>query len=67
MPNLATNCDRCRRLIDLADPRLTITPTIGAGYTFCPDCGEIVILDADTARRSRVAGGEARGQSHETD
>jgi predicted RNA-binding Zn-ribbon protein involved in translation (DUF1610 family) len=57
-PAPTTTCPKCGFRVDLADPRVTITPTIDAGYAFCPDCGEIIILDADTTRRARVARGE---------
>jgi hypothetical protein len=33
--------------------------TVNAGYTFCPRCGGIVIPDADTTKRARVARGES--------
>jgi RNA polymerase primary sigma factor len=37
---------------------LRVTPTINAGYTFCPGCGEIVPLDKYTTRRVRFARGD---------
>jgi hypothetical protein len=46
-------------VFDLTDSRVSINPTVGAGYTFCPACGEIVILDAATTKSARVARGES--------
>jgi hypothetical protein len=61
MSDLVVTCEKCGRAVDLTDPAVTVTPTHGAGYAFCPGCGEIVALDEHMTRRAGIARGDRPG------